>query len=156
MNYVLLYFSFIQIFSRLGIQCIVDIITTNERATIFYAIVDVFTSSIYHCSWWTQIQSIVCWLAVFHILTHAEFSIFESFRVHVYDPFSKTRKSFELKTVQEQRANIPYKISKDEQKRISSNKVTSILPLSFFLAVHGTTQYLNFLKIVLKAISLVE
>ena len=42
-NYVLRYFSFIQIFSRLGIQCIVDIITTNERATIFYAIVDVFT-----------------------------------------------------------------------------------------------------------------
>ena len=74
------------------------------------------------------------------ILTHAEFSIFESFRVHIYDPFSKTRKSFELKTVQEQRANIPYKISKDEQKRISSNKVTSILPLSFFLAVHGSNQ----------------
>ena len=139
MNYVLLYFSFIHIFSRLGIQCIVDIITTNERATIFYAIVDVFTSSIYDCSWWTQIQSIMCWLAVFRIITHAQILIFKGSRIHIYDPFSKTRKSFELKTVQEQRANIPYKISKDEQKRISSNKVTSILPLSFFLAVHGTS-----------------
>ena len=106
MNYVLLYFSFVQLFSCLGIQCIVDIITTNERATIFYAIVDVFTSSIYDCSWWTQIQSIVCWLAVFHILTHAESSVFKSFRVHIYDPFSKTRKRFELKTVQEQLAGI--------------------------------------------------
>ena len=137
MNYVLLYFSFIQIFSRFGIQCIVDIITTNERATIFYAIVDVFTSSMYDCSWWTQIQSIVCWLAVFHILTHAESSVFKSFRVHIYDPFSKTRKSLELKTVQEQLAGIPCKMSKDEQKRISNQKVTSILPLTFFLAVHG-------------------
>ena len=72
------------------------------------------------------------------ILTHAEFSVFKSFRVHIYDPFSKTRKSFELKTVQEQLAGIPCKMSKDEQKRMSNKKVTSILPLTFFLAVHGT------------------
>ena len=70
--------------------------------------------------------------AVFHILTHAESSVFKSFRVHIYDPFSKTRKSLELKTVQEQLAGIPCKMSKDEQKRISNKKVTLILSLTLF------------------------
>ena len=74
-------------------------------------------------------------LDVFRILAHAQIVIFKSSRIHIYDPFSKTRKSLELKTVQEQLADIPRKMSKDEEKRISNKKVTLILPLTFVLAV---------------------
>ena len=85
-----------------------------------------------------------------YILTHAESSVFKSFRVHIYDPFSKTRKSLELKTAQEQLAGIPCKMSKDEQKQISNKKVTLILPLTFFWK--STAQIINCYYIVFKLI----
>ena len=46
-------------------------------------------------------------LAVFRILTHAQISVFKGSRIHIYNPFSKTRQSFELKNTQKQLAGIP-------------------------------------------------
>ena len=72
------------------------------------------------------------------ILPHTNFTFFRRSSKDIDGCCSATRYAIELKIVLEQRAFIPYNISKAQPKRLRNKKVSLISPLTFFLEVHGT------------------
>ena len=74
-----------------------------------------------------------------HILPHTNFTFFRTSSKDIDGCCSATRYAIELKIVLEQRAFIPYNISKAQPKRLRNKKVNLIFLLTFFLAVHGRT-----------------